>query len=88
MTATGFGGGLGAGIPLDYSDPVGVFGSTGTFVSGASPVPETPEATFLYDVTTGTLSYDSDGTGAAGVVAIATLENIPTLTRSQIAVVT
>ncbi|WP_017659531.1 alkaline phosphatase D family protein [Baaleninema simplex] len=88
VAATGFGGGLGAGIPLDYSDPVGVFDSTGTFVSGASPVPNQPVATFLYDVTTGTLSYDIDGTGVAGAVAIATLENIPTLTRSQIAVVT
>lgn len=88
VAATGFGGGLGAGIPLDYSDPVGVFGSTGTFVSGPSPVANQPTATFLYDTSTGTLSYDIDGTGATGAVAIVTLEGIPTLTSSQIAVVT
>ncbi len=87
ISASGFGGGLGAGIPLNAVDEIGIFGDTGSFVSGVSPVPTTTGATFLYDTSTGVLSYDIDGTNAATSVAIATLEGVPSLSVEQIAIV-
>ena len=53
-----------------------IFAHTATvaFVSGAgAQVATTANSTFLYDTTTGVLSYDADGNGAGGAVAIANL---------------
>ena len=53
ISASGFGGGLSLGT-LDGSQ----------FVSGSNPSATTNEATFLFNTTTGTLSFDADGIGS------------------------
>ncbi|NER82689.1 MAG: calcium-binding protein, partial [Leptolyngbya sp. SIO1D8] len=78
VSASGFGGGLVAGTPLQSGDP----SATGTFVLGATPVGTS--ANFLYD--NGVLSFDPDGTGTQGAVAIATLTGAPSLATQQIQV--
>jgi Ca2+-binding RTX toxin-like protein len=55
--------------------------STVNFVIGNTPV--AGEGTFLYDTATGILSFDADGTGAGGPVAIVTLTGAPSLDASQ-----
>lgn len=54
-------------------------------VQGSSAT--TTSATVLYNTTTGTLSYDADGTGAQAAVAIATLTGKPALTTGDVWVV-
>jgi Ca2+-binding RTX toxin-like protein/6-phosphogluconolactonase (cycloisomerase 2 family) len=44
-----------------------------TFESGTSPFATTANSTFLYDSSTGILSYDADGNGAGAAVQIAQL---------------
>ncbi|MBE7384090.1 MAG: hypothetical protein F6J95_022055 [Leptolyngbya sp. SIO1E4] len=79
LSAGGFGGGLVAGTPLQ----VGEAASTGTFILGSNPVGTS--ANVLYS--DGVLSFDPDGTGAQGAVAIATLTGAPLITAQQIQVV-
>ncbi|HEY9621428.1 MAG TPA: GDSL-type esterase/lipase family protein [Crinalium sp.] len=79
ISASGFGGGLVAGIGL----AAGVASATGTFVNGNTPVGT--GATFLYSG--GVLSFDADGTGAGAAIEIATLSGSPSLTASQFSIV-
>ena len=43
------------------------------FVSGGTPVAPDANAVFLYDPTSGVLTFDSNGTGAGGATVVATL---------------
>ncbi len=51
------------------------FTQTGTvqFVQGAGAVANTANSTFLYDSSTGIVSYDADGNGAGAAVALASI---------------
>jgi hypothetical protein len=65
-----------------------VFTHTPVFalVAGAGPqVATSANSTFLYDSTTGLLSYDADGNGAGAAVAIATLSPSLTLALTDFA---
>lgn len=44
------------------------------FVEGDGAAATSARSTFLYDPTTGALSYDADGTGAGGAIRLATLD--------------
>ncbi|HEY9621429.1 MAG TPA: hypothetical protein V6C78_13720 [Crinalium sp.] len=79
ISASGFGGGLVAGVALAS----GAASATGTFVSGSTRVGTS--ANFLYSG--GVLSFDPDGTGAQGAVAIATLTGSPALTANRISII-
>ncbi len=83
ISASGFGGGLQAGVPLSMSAS-----STGVFVSDANPVPTFTSANFLYNSGTGDLSFDRDGTGSDAAVVIATLNGLPSLGLDQFRIVT
>ena len=74
ISASGFGGGLEAGIALSMTAS-----TTGVFVSGANPTPLGTSANFLYNAGTGILSFDSDGTDLNSAVVIATLNGVPSL---------
>ena len=74
IAASGFGGGLGAGIALSNT-----VSTTGVFVSGANPTPLGTSANFLYNAGTGILSFDGDGTDFNSAVVIATLNGVPSL---------
>lgn len=52
-----------------------VFTHTGTvdFVQGAGAVATSANSTFLYDSTTGILSFDADGNGASAAIALASV---------------
>jgi hypothetical protein len=50
--------------------------------------PTTTSATFVYNRTTGTLSFDSNGNRAGGVSTLATLTNKPNLTVADLMVYT
>ena len=54
------------------------------FVSGTAATAAVPQ--FLYDSTTGNLSFDIDGTGATAAVTLATLTGTPALTNTDIEV--
>jgi len=65
-------------------------GVTPGFVSGTDPVAAVAAPVFLYDIDTGDLAFDVDGTGAAAAVAFARLLNAgspATLSAAQIVVV-
>jgi Ca2+-binding RTX toxin-like protein len=79
ISASGFGGGLVAGVSLS-STPA----ATGTFIQGSNPLSTSTNAHFLYNTSTGVLSFDVDGIGAIGAVAIAMLSNKYSLTLNQI----
>ncbi|MBD2123932.1 Ig-like domain-containing protein [Trichocoleus sp. FACHB-262] len=81
ISEAGFGGGLRAGIPLSTTAA-----STGVLVSSAAPTSLGTSANFLYNTSTGVLSFDADGTGAGSAVAIATLTNTPILNVNQFVV--
>ncbi|MEG4805651.1 esterase-like activity of phytase family protein [Microcoleus sp. ARI1-B5] len=81
LSATGFGGGLTAGVPLNTTAA-----ATGVFVSGTAPVALGTSANVLYNTTTGVLSFDSDGTGLQAPIAIATLSAMHALMLNQIAI--
>jgi len=83
ISASGFGGGLTAGVPLQSSAT-----STGVFISGSTPVSISQNPHFLYNASIGVLSFDRDGTGAESAVVIATLSNMPTnISASQFQIV-
>jgi Ca2+-binding RTX toxin-like protein len=61
--------------------------TSGTFIDGTNfisdptlPVAPTTGPTFLYNSTTGQLTYDSNGSAAGGISSIATLSGAPALT--------
>lgn len=87
LSASGFGNGLAAARPLNATDDIGIFAPTGAFVAGPGAIATSAQATVLYDTTTGLVSFDPDGTGSLGAGAIATLSGTPTLSASQIAIV-
>ena len=78
ISASGFGGGLVAGVALSSSNA-----STGVLVSDSNPTAQGSSANFLYNTLTGLLSFDIDGTGSQQAVAIATLNNAPALSVNQ-----
>ena len=63
ISASGFGGGLVAGMSLDSS----------TFIVDGNPV--SGSGTFLFSTSSRTLSFDQDGTGGGSALAIATFTN-------------
>ncbi len=75
ISASGFGGGLEAGISLSDS----IAAATGVFVSGSNPQPIGNSANVLYDSTSGVLSFDVDGEGVENPVTLATLTGAPAL---------
>lgn len=74
ISASGFGGGLTAGGPV-------------TLVSGSTPTASGTGGQFLYDTDDGSLLWDSDGTGTAPAVLIATFSDVPTLTPADFVVI-
>lgn len=54
------------------------------FQSSFSPAAATADVRFIYERDTGFLFYDSDGTGSAAAVHIATFNNYPNLTAEDI----
>jgi Ca2+-binding RTX toxin-like protein len=57
------------------------------FVSGTTPHASLVAATFLYNTTTGVLSYDPDGTGTQAAQTVLTLDLHPALAASDLFVV-
>ncbi len=82
ISASGFGGGLVAGVAL-----METASATGTFVSGENPTTLGNSANFLYETDTGELRFDRDGIGSAIALTIATLSNLPFLSREQFTIV-
>lgn len=74
VSAAGFGGGLTAGGPV-------------TLVASAVPLPSGPGGTFLYNTTTGILSFDADGNGAGAAVQFLWSTNFATIAASDFVVV-
>jgi VCBS repeat-containing protein len=70
VSASGFGGGLGAG------------GSV-SLISGTNPTASAASGQFLYDTDDGSLYWDADGTGGGGAVLVATFSNLPSLEASD-----
>ena len=77
INAPGFGGGLVADMDL---------AAEGRLVAGIAPVATRAVGQFLYDTTTGLLSWDVDGTGRAAPVGFALLAGAPLLTAADILV--
>ncbi len=82
IAASGFGGGLGAGIALSST-----VSTTGVFVSGVNPTPLGISANFLYNTGTGILSFDRDGTDLNAAVVIAKLNGVPSLGIEQFTII-
>ena len=59
------------------------FSQSANFVSGTNPVAANSTPAFLYNTTTGVLSYDSNGSNWFGVDELVTLAGQPTLTASD-----
>ncbi len=60
-------------------------GTNAAVVSGAGPqAATTANATFLYNTTTGTVSYDIDGTGATAAIDLFRLDGGPALTVNDL----
>jgi len=78
ISASGFGGGLVAGTALSTTAS-----DTGVFVSSTTPTFRGSSANFLYDMDTGLLNFDRDGTGPNAAVAVATLTGRPSLSVNQ-----
>lgn len=57
---------------------------TANFVSGAGAVAGAATDYFIYDTTTGILSFDADGSGAGAAVALVTLSGTPTVVAGDI----
>jgi Ca2+-binding RTX toxin-like protein len=77
ISAAGFGGGLVAGTGL----------STTAFVSGSTPVAIGTSGNFLYNTSTGRLSFDVDGSGSNSAFTMARLAGAPSLDASQFSIV-
>lgn len=74
ISASGFGGGLQAGVALKTTAS-----STGVLVSNSNPISIGNRANFLYDTDQGVLSFDVDGLGSQAARRIATLTGLPSL---------
>lgn len=83
ISASGFGGGLTAGVALSS-----IAATTGTFVNGSNPWSLGNNANFLYDTATGIFSFDADGIGVNSAVTIAKFRGLPTLSPTHISIVT
>ena len=59
----------------------------GNFVSGAAPAVNSASPQFLYNTTSGLLSFDADGTGVGVAVNLVTLVGNPVLTAADLLVV-
>jgi Ca2+-binding RTX toxin-like protein len=81
VAASGFLGGLQAGFNLSQA------ASGGVFVKSSNPSVTGNRATFLYNTSTGVLSYDRDGVGGQSATDLVKLANSFNLTSSQIVVV-
>ncbi|NJN59165.1 MAG: hypothetical protein HC879_17540 [Leptolyngbyaceae cyanobacterium SL_5_9] len=79
ISASGFGGGLTAGVALTN----GIASTRGILVQGNTPIGSS--ANFLYS--NGVLRFDRDGTGSGAAVAIATFTGNPALSVNQISIV-
>lgn len=66
--------------------PVGVLGSA-RFLAGANPTATNSNAVFLYNTSTGVLTFDSNGSGVFGTTTLATLTGSRTLVAGDIQVV-
>ena len=78
ISASGFGGGLSAGINLSTTAS-----TTGVFVSDDNPTSLGSSANFLYNTTTGVLSFDVDGVGTTDAVDLVALDSNPNLSADQ-----
>lgn len=78
ISASGFRGGLRAGTSLSTTNS-----ATGVFVSDTNPTSKGTSANFLYNIDTGLLSFDRDGTNSSAAVTIATLTGAPSLNSDQ-----
>ncbi|HLP81900.1 MAG TPA: calcium-binding protein, partial [Nitrosomonas sp.] len=59
----------------------------GSFISGPGAVALDGNDHLIYNTTTGTLAYDTDGNGAGAQVVFATLTGTPALTQADFVVV-
>jgi Ca2+-binding RTX toxin-like protein len=82
ISAVEFAGGLLPGKLLSTTDL-----TTGVFVSNANPNPVGNNANFLYNSSSGLLSFDGDGVGNQPSVDLALLANRPELTVNQFSIV-
>lgn len=57
--------------------------TAGAFISGVAPAPTLDSGTFLYNSTTGALTFDADGTGPGAAVPFLQLTGAPALTTSD-----
>jgi serralysin len=78
ISAVEFGGGLVSGNPLSTTNA-----ATGIFVSSPNPNPIGNSAHFLYNSSSGLLSFDVDGVGGQPSVELALLTGVPELTVNQ-----
>lgn len=78
ISASGFGGGLEAGIGLSTTAS-----ATGVFLSGETPNSIGTSANFLYNTSNGVLSFDGDGSGPNSLLTLATLAGVPSLNAEQ-----
>jgi len=81
ISASGFGGGLVAGIDLSTTAS-----PTGVFVSSETPTSMGTSANFLYNTNTGILRFDGDGIGPDSALTVATLTRAPSLGVDQFAI--
>ena len=79
-SASGFGGGLVAGMNL---------AATGRFIANTSGVANSAAGTgqFVYETDVGRLWWDADGAGAGARVSIATFTGLPALTAADVIVI-
>ncbi len=82
ISASGFGGGLIAGVSLSTT-----VSPAGRFVSGVNPMAQESGAHFLYETLTGMLSFDPDGVGSSESLLMAILKGAPHLMASQFTMV-
>ena len=80
VSASGFGGGLVAGMNL---------AATGRFIANTSGVANSAAGTgqFVYETDVGRLWWDADGAGAGARVSIATFTGLPALTAADLIVI-
>ena len=79
VSASGFGGGLVAGMNL---------AATGRFITNTSGVANSAAGIgqFVYETDVGRLWWDADGTGAGARVSIATFTGLPAVTAADLIV--
>lgn len=82
ISASGFDAGLVSGTGLTEIES-----ATGVFVSNIDPIPLGTGANFLYHTDTGQLSFDRDGIGSGTAVDIVVLDDLPTFSSEQIAII-